>query len=243
MSWSATFDTPGSRVDRRLHSLLWVDMRQLGARASLASPWTALEATAKANLARDKRSLDLTVNKDGRELLAVAASCVQTAGVASASGPAGSRLEPTMTVNWRRRPLLDMRGSISYVSNQKYSADLTVGGLTEQPIALAAHLTRVAAKWDLSASAHAADLGLDAGLQGSVRWAPPSVVSAKITANYKLGAAKAHDIGVAVKYQSGDKGVLSRKSASFNLQVRHRLRPHFGPHHHGLTVTRLPLSV
>ncbi|KAK3927268.1 Apolipophorin, partial [Frankliniella fusca] len=211
VSWSATFDTPGSRVNRRLRGSLWLDARQLSARAQLASPWAALEVSAKANLARDKRSLDVTVAKDGRELLALAASCVQTAG---------SRLEPTMSVAWQRRPLLHMRGAVSYVTNVKYSADLTVGGLTDKPVALSADLSRSGHKWDLTASARAADLGLEAGLQGSARWSPPSVVSAKITANYKVGsAAKAHDLGLSAKYQSNDKGTLSRKSASFNLQM------------------------
>ncbi|XP_052131449.1 uncharacterized protein LOC127751643, partial [Frankliniella occidentalis] len=216
ISWSATFDTPGSRVNRRLRGSLWLDARQLSARAQLTSPWAALEASAKANLARDKRSLDVTVNKDGREMLALAASCVQTA---AAGGQAGSRLEPTMTVAWQRRPLLDMRGAVSYVTNAKYSADLTVGGLTDKPIALAADLSRNGHKWDLSATTRAADLGLEAGLQGSARWSPPNVVSAKVTANYKLGASKAHDVGLSAKYQSNDKGALSRKSASFNLQM------------------------
>ncbi|KAJ1524178.1 hypothetical protein ONE63_010704 [Megalurothrips usitatus] len=217
ISWSATFDTPGSRVNRKLGASLWVDARQLSARAQLASPWAALEASAKANLARDKRSLDLTVNKDGRELLALAASCVRTASGQAAG--AGSRLEPTMTVAWRRRPLLDMRGAVNYVTGQKYSAELTVGGLTDRPIALSADLSRAANKWDLAASALAPDLGLESGLQGSARWAPPSVVSAKITANYKLGSAKAHDVALSVKYQSTDKGALSRKVAAFNLQT------------------------
>lgn len=215
VSWSATFDTPGSRVNRKLVGLLWADIRQLGARAQLVSPWAAVEGTAKANLARDKRSLDVTVNKDGRELLAVAASCVQM--TSSAGGQAGSRLEPTMTVHWRRHALLDMRGSVNYITNTKYSADLTVGGLTDQPVALAADLTRAGTKWDLTATARAA--GLDAGVQGSARWAPPNVVSAKMTANYKLGSSQAHSVALSAKYQTNDKGALSRKSAAFNLQM------------------------
>lgn len=198
--------------------MLWLDVRQLGARAQFISPWSALEASAKANLSRDKRSLDLTVNKDGRELVAVAASCVQTTAVEGK----GSRLEPTMTVSWRQRPLLDMRGSISYVTSSKYSADLTIGGLTQKPIALAMDLSRLPGqagqpKWDLTASAK--NTGLDAALQGSVRWAPPLYISTKLTANYKLGASPRQDIDLAAKYHSNDKGALSRRGASVNLQV------------------------
>jgi hypothetical protein len=129
------FDTPGSKVDRRLSVLYVLDWTNSAAKANIVTPFFRVTASGKMENSVTVSSLDATIALNNQELIATRVGYKRTR-----SGLTG-RYEPFFALAFRDHLIADITGKMNYIEGFMYNADLAIKGLSKEPIRLSGSVT------------------------------------------------------------------------------------------------------
>ncbi|KAG8225909.1 hypothetical protein J437_LFUL005945, partial [Ladona fulva] len=221
------FNTPGSKVDRRIRAAVAVEGGIGGAsavRASVATPWTrTLEVTAGLENTASARGVGLTATLGGEEVVTAQAelrSVLRRTEGAEAT-PSG-RYEPSVSISVRGRTLVMLNGRVDYVQGIKYSGDMRLAGdLIGDPVAISGDLVNDGVRYDLQGSVKSSLI--EGSLQGNFKRTlkkKPEVdkdagrfVNAKVTFKYTVRGGPLQTFDVSARYLRNAKGALAKDSA------------------------------
>jgi len=129
---SLLFNTPGSRVDRRLAVTYSLDKIQGKMEASIETPLKSL--TAQGLYSKSAKNLQLTLRSSEEQILMVSTGLRRQM----------TRVEPHLLISYYSRPIVDAQGVLHLAnileSDGKANFDLTLKHLTDSPIQLTGYL-------------------------------------------------------------------------------------------------------
>ena len=129
-SLSFHFDTPGSKVDRKLSAQYRIDWKNAILKASLISPIIQVSANAKAENSDNTKSLDASISINDHEFLTT------RLGLRKFRKEQTGRYEPFFSLSYRKQIIADITGKIIYIEGLKYNADFLIKGITKDPISI-----------------------------------------------------------------------------------------------------------
>jgi len=121
------FDTPGSKVDRKLSAQYVLDWTNAAAKASFMTPLIKVSASGKMKSSDSVTSLDALIMLNNQELITTRIGCKR-----SKIGHNG-RYEPFFALSYRKKLIADINGKVNYVEGSKYSANFAIKGLSKEP--------------------------------------------------------------------------------------------------------------
>jgi hypothetical protein len=124
------FDTPGSKIDRKLSAQYALDWTNRAAKASIVTPFIRMTASGKVQNSDTVNSLDGIIVLNNQELVSTKVGFKRTRNVH------GGRYEPFFALSYRSHLIADITGKVNYIEGFKYSADLVIKGLSKEPIAV-----------------------------------------------------------------------------------------------------------
>jgi len=124
------FDTPGSKVDRKLSAQYALDWTNSVAEASIVTPFIKVTANGKVENSDTVKSLDAVIVLNNQDLVTT------RVGFRRAKNGHTGHYEPFFALSYRNHLLADISGKVSYVEGFKYSANLVIKGLSEEPVTL-----------------------------------------------------------------------------------------------------------
>ncbi|XP_071443259.1 uncharacterized protein [Hetaerina americana] len=230
------FDTPGSQVNRKIRGALTMEGGVSGAslvQASVETPWTrTLEVVAGLENTASARGVGVTATLGGEEVVTAQAelrSVLRRPGSEGigASATSSGRYEPSVTVSFRGRTLIDLHGRVDYVHGSKYSGDLLLAGdLIREPVTISGDLTSDGGRYDLTGSVKSALI--EGTVQGNFKRTvggpkkkgisdadrdAGKFVNAKATFKYSIRGEKEQLFEVSARYLRNAKGALAKDSA------------------------------
>ncbi|XP_046393120.1 uncharacterized protein LOC124161022 [Ischnura elegans] len=230
------FDTPGSKVNRKIRGALMVEGGVGGAsmvHASVETPWTRpLEVVAGLENTASARGVGLTATLGGEEVVTAQAelrSVLRRPGTEAVGAPAtpSGRYEPSVTVTVRGRTLIDLHGRVDYVHGSKYSGDLLLAGeWIREPVTISGDLTSDGGRYDLIGSVKSSLI--EGTVQGNFKRTvggpkrkgisdadrdAGKFVNAKATFKYSIRGGENQTFEVSARYLRNAKGALAKDSA------------------------------
>jgi hypothetical protein len=128
------FDTPGSKVDRKLSVQYVLDKTNSAAKANIETPFIKVTASGKMENSDTLKSLDATITLNNQELITTRVGYKRIR-----SGFTG-RYEPFFALSYRNQLIADITGKVNYIEGFIYSADLAIKGLSKEPITLSGNV-------------------------------------------------------------------------------------------------------
>lgn len=122
------FDTPGSKVDRKLRAQYSLDWTNWAAKASIVTPFIKMTASGKVENSDTVNSLNAVIDLNNQELITTRVGFKRTR-----NGHSG-RYEPFFALSYRNQLIADITGKVNYNEGFKYSTDLVIKGLSKEPI-------------------------------------------------------------------------------------------------------------
>lgn len=122
------FDTPGSKVDRKLSAQYVLDWTNAAAKVSIMTPFIKVTASGKMENSDTLTSLDTVITLNNQELLTTRVGCKWTK-----TGHTG-RYEPFFALSYRKQVIADITGKVNYIEGFKYSADFAIKVLSKEPV-------------------------------------------------------------------------------------------------------------
>jgi hypothetical protein len=128
------FDTPGSKVNRKLSFQYVLDRTNSAAKANIETPLIKVTASGKVENSDTLNLLDATITLNNQELITTRVGYKRTR-----SGFTG-RYEPFFALSYRNQLIADITGKVNYIEGFMYSADLGIRGLSKEPITLSGNV-------------------------------------------------------------------------------------------------------
>lgn len=209
-SMSFHFDTPGSKVDRKLSAQYVLDWSNSAAKASILTPFIKIAGSAKTENSDNFKLLDTTLLLNNQELFAT------RLGLKKIQNGHNGRYEPFFALSYKKKLIADITGKVNYAEGFKYSADLVIKGLSKEQITISGDLNMNEDKYDLMGNIKSKPLS--STIHGSLRFTDSSL-STKVTVQYKIGKSELHTLGFSAKLQDNSKGTLTRNNMHLTLQM------------------------
>jgi len=121
------FDTPGSKVDRKLSAQYVLDWTNAAAKASIMTPLIKVSASGKMKNSDSVTSLDALIMLNNQELITTRIGCKR-----SKTGHTG-HYEPFFVLSYRKKLIADISGNVNYIEGFKHSANFAIKGLSKEP--------------------------------------------------------------------------------------------------------------
>lgn len=137
MSMIFHFDTPGSKVDRKLSAQYVLDWTNAAAKASIMTPLIKVSASGKMKNSDSVTSLDALIMLNNQELITTRIGCKR-----SKTGHTG-RYEPFFALSYRKKLIADISGKVNYIEGFKYSANFAVKGLSKEPFTVSGKVVSI----------------------------------------------------------------------------------------------------
>ncbi|KAJ9583535.1 hypothetical protein L9F63_022120 [Diploptera punctata] len=204
------FDTPGSKVNRKLSAQYMIDWKNSVAKASFISPFIKMAASGKIENSDSAKTLDATISFNDEELITT------RLGLKKFRTGYPQRYEPFFSLLYRKRLLADINGKINYVERLKWNADFLIKGLSKDPISISGDFNGNEDKYELFADIKSNFL--TSSFQAGFRSTGNSL-STKITVQYKMRSSQQHTVAFSARLQDNSKGILLRESLYMALQM------------------------
>ncbi|PSN46112.1 hypothetical protein C0J52_17248 [Blattella germanica] len=209
-SLSFHFDTPGSRIDRKLSAQYVIDKKTSSAKASLVSPFIKIAASGKVEKSDSSASLQGAVSLNDKELFS------SRLGMRKSHMGNTGRYEPFFSLSYKKQLIADVTGKVNYIEGQKCSADLVIKGAVTEPVSISGDFSMNEDKYELLASIKSKLL--TSSLHASFR-ITDNYFSTKATLQYQLRNSGEHTLNFSAKLQDGSRGSLVRDTIYVTLQM------------------------
>ncbi|XP_017783637.1 PREDICTED: uncharacterized protein LOC108567594 [Nicrophorus vespilloides] len=127
-SMSLHFDTPNSIINRKMLASYHLDFDKLYLSGKLVSPFINLDINSNLGHDFNKYNFQFETLLNNKEIISL-----QSSFKINRTGKTFN-YEPTAKLNYRRKQVAAVSGSLSYIQGSQYTADLTLEGVTKDPI-------------------------------------------------------------------------------------------------------------